>query len=256
VPAYKVPEPAERQPDKVTEQPQPSQTDVEPPVGQSPVLAGILTGMTMHASRQKALALLSGMWQQPPPRLDQLSTDLTDAEFFKRAARQIGLRTYAIEDDWNLIQRINLPAIVGFKQPETGVKIFLALIGWSGRQIRMSGDTPDKMIEIGIDQLQEYHHGPAYVMWKNILGYDFNIGQGADPDALLRVKKLLLRIGYDEIAPTPVYDSSLRRSIKDFQSRHQLKADGLVGPLTKILLIREAGDIDLPLLNQNREGGA
>jgi peptidoglycan hydrolase-like protein with peptidoglycan-binding domain len=256
VPTYKVPEPAERTPDKVVEQPPPPQVAKEPPVRRSSKLPGIFAGMTTHASRLKAMALLSGMWQQPPPRLDRLSADLTDAEFFMRAARKIGLRTYAVEDDWTLIQLVNLPAIIGFKQPETGEKIFLVLIGWSGRQIRMSGDTPDKMIEIDIDQLQEYHHGPAYVLWKNILGYDFIIGQGADPNALLRVKKLLLRIGYDEITPTPVYDSSLRRSIKDFQSRHRLKADGLVGPLTKILLIREAGDIDLPLLNQNREDGA
>jgi general secretion pathway protein A len=256
VPTYKVREPAERTPDKVVEQPSPSQVAKEPPVRRSSKLPGIFAGMTMHASRLKAMTLLSGMWQQPPPRLDRLSADLTDAEFFMRAARKIGLRTYAIEDDWTLVQLVNLPAIIGFKQPETGEKIFLVLIGWSGRQIRMSGDTPDKMIEIDIDQLQEYHHGPAYVLWKNILGYDFIIGQGAEPNALLRVKKMLLRIGYDEITPTPVYDSPLRRSIKDFQSHHRLKADGLVGPLTKILLIREAGEIDLPLLNQNREDGA
>jgi general secretion pathway protein A len=256
VPAYKVPEPAERQPNKAAEQPLPPQAAVEPPVRPSTVLAGIFAGMSMHASRLQAMALLSGMWQRPPPRLDRLSADLTDAEFFKRAARQIGLRTIAIENDWALIQRVNLPAIIGFKQPQTDQKIFLVLIGWSGHQIRLSGDTPDKMIEIDIDQLKEYNHGPAYVIWKNILGYDFIIGSGANPDALLWVKKLLLRIGYDEIAPTPVYDSSLRRSIIDFQSRHKLKADGLVGPLTKIMLIREAGDIDLPLLNQNREAGA
>jgi general secretion pathway protein A len=112
------------------------------------------------------------------------------------------------------------------------------------------------MVEIDIDQLQEYRHGPAYVLWKNILGYDAIIGQGADPKSLVRVKKLLLRIGYEDVVPTPVYDASMRRSIQDFQSRHQLNADGLVGPLTKILLIREAGDIDVPLLNQSKEDGA
>lgn len=256
VPAYTVPKPTERQPNRVEEQPPPSQAAIEPPVRHSPMLAEIFTDMTTHTSRLQALALLSGMWQQPPPRLDRLSADLTDAEFFKRAARQIGLRTSAIEDNWTLIQRINLPAIIGFKQPETGETIFLVLIGWSGRQIRLSGDTPDKMVEIDIEQLQKYHHGPAYVLWKNILGYDAIIGYGAKPNSILRLKNLLQRIGYEEIVPTPVYDLALRRSIKDFQSRHQLKADGLVGPLTKILLIREAGDIDIPLLNQIREDGA
>lgn len=256
VPAYTVPKLAQRQPNPVVEQPLPSQNAIEPPVRQSPVLAGLFAGMTMHASRLQAMALLSGMWQLQPPRLDRLSADLTDAVFFKRAARQIGLRTCTIDDDWDLIRRVNLPAIIGFKHPETGKKIFLVLIGWSDRQIRLSGDTPDKMVEIDIDQLEEYHHGPAHVLWKNILGYDFIIGHGSDPNSLLLVKKLLLRLGYEDIVSTPVYDPSMRRSIQDFQSRHQLNADGLVGPLTKIFLIMEAGDIDVPLLNQNIKDGA
>ncbi len=256
VPPHTVaPAPMAGQPNE-TVAPPPTEAASESPVRHAPELVGFFAGMSMHASRLQAMALLSGMWQRPQPALNQLSADLPDADFFKTAARRIGMRIFAIDDDWSLIQRINLPAIIGFKQPETGKKIFLVLIGWTGRQIRLSGDTPDKMVEIDIDQLQEYRHGPAYVLWRNILGYDAIIGQGADPDSLLRVKKLLLRLGYDDVVPTPVYDPSMRRSIKDFQTRHRLKADGLVGPLTKILLIQQAGDIDLPLLNQSKEGGA
>ncbi len=255
VPAYKAPEPMTDQPGETVET-APDGIPTESPVPQAPELVSAFAGMTMHASRLKAMALLSGMWQQPQPAANQLTADLPDADFFKTAARRIGMRIFTIDDDGSLIQRINLPAIIGFKQPETGMKIFLVLMGWTGRQIRLSGDAPDKIIEIDIDQFHEFRHGPAYVLWKNILGYDAIIGQGADPTSLLRVKKLLLRLGYDDVVPTAVYDASLRRSIKDFQTRHQLKADGLVGPLTKILLIREAGDIDLPLLNQSKGGGA
>jgi general secretion pathway protein A len=239
----------------VTEQSQSAKTAIEPSVSLSPILAESFGGMTMHGSRLQVMTLLSEMWQQPPPRLNHLAADLADAEFFTRAGQQIGLTTTAIEDDWVMIQRINLPVIVGLKQPETGKNIFLVLIGWNGRQIRLSGDTPDKIVEIDLDQLQEYQNGPVYVLWKNILGYDEIIGEGSDPKSLLRLKDLLLRIGYEEIVQTPVYDLSLRKSIIDFQSRHQLNADGLVGPLTKILLMKEAGFIDVPLLNQSKEDG-
>jgi general secretion pathway protein A len=258
VPINTVSKPVKRQSDSSVEQPPFSQTTIEPSKHRPHTLAGILAGMTPHESRLQAIELLSGMWQQAlPSRLVRLSADLSNAVFFETAARQMGLRSYAIGDnDWDLVRRVNLPAIVGFIKPETGEKIFLVLIGWNGRQIRLSGDTVDKMAVIDMDQLQEYHHGSIYVLWKNILGYDFIIGYDADPEALLMVKRLLLRLGYLDIVPTPVYDQPLRRSIHDFQSRHQLVADGLVGPLTKIMLIREAGEIDLPLLNQNREGGA
>jgi general secretion pathway protein A len=248
VPPYTVPASMAGQPYEAIASP-PSEAATESPLRHAPALERLFAGMSMHASRLQAMALLSGMWQRPQPALNQLSTDLVDADFFKTAARRIGMRIYAIEDDWSLIQRINLPAIIGFKQPETGKKIFLVLIGWNGRQLRLSGDKPEKMVEIDIDQLQKYRHGPFYVLWKNILGYDAVIGQGADPKSLSRVKELLLRLGYDDVVSTPVYDPTMRRSIMDFQTRHQLKADALVGPLTKIMLIQQAGDIDLPLLN-------
>jgi general secretion pathway protein A len=258
VPAHTPLKQAKRQRDVTAPAPLPPNGAAEQPAHRLPTLAGIIADMTPHASRLQAIALLSGMWQQTPPsRLARLSADLSDAVFFETAARQIGLRTYAIDDnDWELVQRINLPTVVGFIKPESGEKIYLVIIGWSAGQIRLSGDTPDKMVVIDMDQLQENHHGSIYVLWKNILGYDFTIGHDADPDALLLVKRMLLRLGYLDIVPTPKYDRPLRRSIQDFQSRHQLKVDGLVGPLTKIMLIREVGEIDLPLLNQNREGGA
>jgi general secretion pathway protein A len=257
VPLDTAPKPPAHQTAAVNEQQQPLQAAIEPSEHRLPTLERILADMAPHASRLQAITLLSGMWQKAPPsRLVRLSADLSDAVFFETAARQIDLRSFAIGDnDWDLVRRVNLPAIVGFIKPETGEKIFLVLIGWNGTQLRLSGDTPDKMVVIGMDQLQEYHLGSIYILWKNILGSDFIIGHDADPEVLLKLKKLLLRLGYLDIAQTPVYDSPLRRSIQDFQARHQLEADGLVGPLTKIMLIREAGEIDLPLLNQSREGG-
>jgi general secretion pathway protein A len=225
-----------------------------PPVRPVPQIQNFTT-MSRHASRLRATALIFGMWQRPKPAPEQYPPDLPDADFFKISAFRNGLRVYVIENDWELIQRINLPAIVGVKQPGTDSKIYLALIGWDGQQVRLTGDQPDRMVAVDFDQLRAILDGPIYIVWKNTLGYDFIIGQGAKPEALLKVKKLLMRIGYEDILPTPVYDPPLHRSILDFQARHQINTDGLVGPLTKILLIREAGGIDVPLLNQHRRDG-
>lgn len=233
----------------------PQPTVESPPAMPVPQIQSFTT-MSRHTSRLRATALVFGMWQRPQPAPEQYPPDLPDADFFRITAFRNGLRVYVIKDDWELIQRINLPAIVGVKQPGTDRKIYLALIGWDGRQVRLTGDQPDKMVAIDFNQLRTIHDGPIYIVWKNTLGYDFIIGQGAKPEALQRVKKLLMRIGYKDILPTPVYDPPLHKSILDFQARHQINTDGLVGPLTKIFLVREAGGIDIPLLNQRRRDGA
>jgi general secretion pathway protein A len=219
-------------------------------------LTHILADLDRHTSRQRSLSFLFGMWQKPQAISDHMTSTMPDEEFFRIAARQNGMRSFPVNDDWDLVKRINLPAIVGLKQLRTGNTIFLPLIGWTDRQVRLVGDKLDSIIAIDIDELRAYLEGTAYILWRNILGYDFIIGWGADPDSLLKVKELLVRIGYSDVAPTPSYDPPMRKSILDFQVRHKLNADGLVGPLTKILLIREAGTIDVPLLNQGRGDGA
>jgi general secretion pathway protein A len=219
-------------------------------------LTHILADMDRHTSRQRALSFLFGMWQKPQPISEQMPSTMPDEEFFRIAARQNGMRSFPVNGDWDLVKRINLPAIVGLKQAQTGHTIYLPLIGWTNRQVRLASDKPDSIIVIEIDGLRDFLEGSAYILWRNILGYDAIISGGANPDSILKVKELLVQIGYNDVAPTPIYDLPMRESILDFQVRHQLKADGLVGPLTKILLIREAGTIDVPLLNQGRGDGA
>ena len=222
----------------------------------SPELAHILADMDRHTSRQRSLSFLFGMWQKPQPNSDHMPRTMPDEEFFRTAARKNGMRSFPVNDDWDLVKRINLPAIVGLKQVRTGHTVFLPLIGWTERQVRLAGDKLDSIIAIDIDELRAFLDGSAYILWRNILGYDAIVGWGANPNSILKVKELLTRIGYNDVAPTSSYDPTMRKSILDFQVRHRLNTDGLVGPLTKILLIREAGTIDVPLLNQSGGDGA
>ena len=216
----------------------------------------IIASTDRHASRLRSLSLLFGMWQKPQPNAYQIPSTLADQEFFEMAARRNGMRSYKIVDDWLLVKRINLPAIVGLKKPQSEEIIYLSLIGWTDRQVRLVGDQLDKIIIIDMDTLRSYLHGSAYILWKNMLGYDAIIGQWSEPGSLIKVKELLVQLGYEDVGPDSEYDSAMRKAILDFQTQHRLKVDGLVGPLTKIMLIREAGGIDIPLLNQSIGDGA
>ena len=67
---------------------------------------------------------------------------------------------------------------------------------------------------------------------------------------------LAAMVGYGHITLSPEFDFDTRNAIRDFQKRHQLKVDGLVGPLTKIMLLREAGTSEMPKLNMDLRVGS
>jgi general secretion pathway protein A len=56
----------------------------------------------------------------------------------------------------------------------------------------------------------------------------------------------LLDMGYDKIKINPVYDDQTRAAVKKIQKKYGLKADGLVGPLTKIVLYNEKKSLKIP----------
>ena len=43
------------------------------------------------------------------------------------------------------------------------------------------------------------------------------------------------------------------QAVRDFQARHQLQSDGLVGPLTKIVLFQETGRVQMPTLTDHED---
>ena len=67
---------------------------------------------------------------------------------------------------------------------------------------------------------------------------------------MLGVKHLLRQVGYTEVPLTPEFDTYTVDVVKNFQARHDLFADGLVGPLTKIMLLRQAANDGMPHLKR------
>ncbi len=53
-------------------------------------------------------------------------------------------------------------------------------------------------------------------------------------------------MGYNKIKIDPVYDDQTKAAVKKIQAKYGLKADGLVGPLTKIVLYNEKKSLKIP----------
>lgn len=214
-------------------------------------LAEAIQTLDHQTSRLDAVARILKSWQQPAPNAAQLPTLVDDFKYFDIAAHQYGLRMYIVRSDLVLVKQLNLPAMIALKTSRPGEVVYMTMIGWDSGQIALAPGGDHKPIHTDLDTLLSHMYGPVYIFWKNALKVDGIIADGSPVRAIREVKNLLLRLGYNQIDRSPDFDSGTQQSIRDFQMRHNLVPDGLVGPLTKIFLIKEAQLANCPQLNIN-----
>ena len=63
-------------------------------------------------------------------------------------------------------------------------------------------------------------------------------------------------IGFDQITMDPIYDEPTQEAVKTIQRKHGLLDDGVVGPLTKIILYNEHQSFEIPHIRTNRPEGS
>ncbi len=218
-------------------------------------LTDAIAAVDPRHSRTNAVGTLLSLWQQPQFNAEILPVTVDDEAFFNLAARLYGLRSHTILQDMVLVKQLNLPAIVALKHENHDKSVYMVLKGWHDGHIQLVGH--DKhTIETDLETLRLHLKGPIHIYWKNKFGYDFIIGHGAQPKAVLAVKTLLRQIGYHKIVLNSQFDTDTRQAVMDFQSRSQLVSDGLVGTLTKIMLIQNARANENPQLDADKGAGA
>jgi general secretion pathway protein A len=234
-------------PDRIEEMPEGIATKAE--------LEKTIALLDPRKSRFNAVTGVLAHWGQAAPHSAQLPTFVSDREFFDIAAHQYGLRVYTSQSDWDLVRHLDLPAIISLKHPSTDGVVYMALVGWEMGIMHLAGIDGKTTLRADMRTLTPYLHGPAYVYWKNTIGFDGIVSSSSPARTISAVKALLRRAGFDELDVSPEFDWQTQQSIVAFQARHRLDPDGLIGPLTKIFLIREAGSVDLPRLNADKSGG-
>jgi len=212
-------------------------------------LGDIIGRLGHDASRKSAVHTLLTIWQQPRPNAELIPAEAEDNIFFDIAARQYGLRCFATQDNnWDLIRQLNLPAIIALKNDKFKQTVYLTLVGWQGKTLYLDDGKSTGGFETDFDNIRPYLQGSAYIYWNNAIGFDMIISYGADSRAILILKNLLRKIGYDQIPKSSDFDLATQAAVLDFQAHHSLKADGLVGTLTKIKLLQKAQTITVPAL--------
>ena len=202
-------------------------------------LLGFLQDMDVRKARHLALAHILELWGEEPdiaPELDEMSDDFG---FFRQAAKRHGLSVARVGCDFDLIRKLNLPAILEIRLPEYPGPGFLVIRGINTADISLSRARANQLVDTAIGDVQPYCTGNVYIPWKNILPFNGNVPRKTPHESIIMLKMYLKEIGYDQINISPHYDRETEQAVKQIQAKYGLTTDGIVGPLTKIALFNE-----------------
>ncbi|MFH1351096.1 MAG: AAA family ATPase [Pseudomonadota bacterium] len=209
-------------------------------------LGGYLATLKTASSRHTALKVALELWNGES-RINAYLDNIDDDEgFFQLASKQNGLMIQRIKDDLTLVRRLNLPAILGFHIPGDRSPRYLTLTKIDNGKYIIRGEGDDGVIQTELGELRSYWSGVAYIVWKNFLNYTGIIPFNAPSDSLITLKMLIQDIGFSDIEVSPQYDEKTREAVKLIQERNGITVDGIVGPLTKIILYNEKKSLKKP----------
>jgi general secretion pathway protein A len=207
-------------------------------------LGAYLKTLQYYSSRSVAMKNAFALWDAEiriKPHIDGIDDDHA---FFRLAAEQKSLLIHRIKGDLNRVKNLNLPAVLEFYLPAILSPMYLTLAGIDDRQIIFKAKYG--LIAAKPDEVKKYWSGIAYIPWKNFFSYTGTIPLSSSQKSIIALKMHLHDMGYVEIKINPVYDDQTWAAVRKIQTKYGLKADGLVGPLTKIVLYNEKKSLKIP----------
>ena len=215
-------------------------------------LAEYLMNMDGRSSRQPALRHATKLWKtgtQFAPYLKDIDDDQT---YFRLSAKSSGMFIHRIETDMALLKKLNLPAILEFYPPGSPSPGYLTLSQIDGDKIILQGKDENEWIVTGLEELEFYWSGVAYLPWKNFHSIWGTIPAQSYKDSVITLKLLLQDLGFENVSIDDKYDGLTRHAVETIQAKYGIPVDGYVGPLTKIILYKEKDSLEMPQLTPSK----
>ena len=215
----------------------------------------ILPAIKDTATRERAFLRIASLWNtESLVHLSPLTQQLkSNVHFFKIAAAQNNFQMLYLEKSQSLIEKLNLPVILGFELPGDPVRGFIGVDGISSdNEYIIFPEIGEKKYKIDPEDIIPYLSGDMYIAWKDNFAYDRVISKASSKDSIISLKLLLTEIGFPLADMSPIYDTPVKKAVKQIQKKYGLVEDGIVGPLTKIVLFNEKKEDTVPHLTPNR----
>jgi general secretion pathway protein A len=197
-------------------------------------------------SRRQAWIHILKRWQVVHTHRDYLDNVDDDNLFFRFCAQTDGFVIHRVKANLELLRRLDLPAILALGPPGSKKPGYAVLDKIDGPKIILVGLSDTKVLETTAKELENFWDGTVYIPWKNFLAIFGSLPIDYSKGSIITLKMLLKDIGADDIDLSPVYDLRTQGFIRKIQSRHGLLSDGIVGPLTKIILYRAQNRFAMP----------
>jgi general secretion pathway protein A len=205
-----------------------------------PTLSQILADPNIPTDTDSAFSALFTLWG-----LDY--AQLTGTTGCERAA-QVGLRCLFESGTWSNLRQLNRPAIVELVD-DAGLRHHLLVERLTSETVTLL--LAGRHYELPLSDVGRIWFGKYLALWsppdidKRILR------RGMRGASVAWVRDSLARYGLPRnTQPTSeLFDSELETQVKEFQRRHQIQDDGLVGKMTFVYLSSYSGNANAPVLS-------
>lgn len=212
-----------------------------------------LGNLTNRSSRFDAVKTSLSLWETTPVINRILNNMDDDAAFFQLAATQNNFQLLQIDNDLDLVNKLNLPAVLAFFPPGASSPRYLTVAKMTENEITLMGEEKDDVIRVKPGEMKSYWSGTAYLLWKDFLNCKGDIPYGAPKESVFTLKMMLRDIGFTEIPLDYEYDGATRDAVEKIQERHGIEVDGIVGARTKIAIYNEKKDLKIPHIRTANE---
>ncbi len=155
-----------------------------------------------------------------------------------RLIRQSGLQSARLPADWALLERLDYPCLLDWKENTEGFRYAVALLELGPMEAVILDPLMGRRVVNRAD-LTEHIDGEALVVWKGLPGIrvPLRAKKGTDP-VVAALQRVLQKQGLLKGTVTGVYDPLTRAAVARLQSEYGLKATGVFGVRSYMVLSR------------------
>lgn len=203
-----------------------------------------LAAVDHHTAALAATASLLEAWEVDPLRADERSGTRVDLQTIA-GRRKLGY--LPTSGTLSRLAMMNVPAILELSLPDSGQRRFALLAGIAGPNIIVRFGEMGTLLTP--QDVERVWLGDAHLFWRDFENFSPRLVPGSVGSEVKRLQQLLARVGVYPAEPSLTYDAATTEAIARFQRSRRLIPDGIVGPLTKIVLYGALPDYQHPRLS-------
>jgi general secretion pathway protein A len=191
-----------------------------------PTLEVLLSDDSVPTDTDTAFARLFSYWQRDYAKFP----GATGCD----RAQQAGLRCLFEAGTWNNLRQLNRPAIIELTDAR-GTRHHVLVSALNEHSVAL--ELGDRLREFPLAEVDRFWFGKYLALWSPPEISHQILGRGGRGPAVTWLREALTRAGLTLGSPdADVFDAEVELKVKEFQRRHQIEEDGIVGKTTLILL--------------------